>query len=79
VLALGSSNIHDVRHFTIFPHAHVHVSTQVIIMLPPHIGLVMLSATVPNLMDFADWVGRTKRKVIYVSGGRMRGCMCEHV
>ena len=25
---------------------------------------VLLSATVPNVMEFADWVGRTKRKVI---------------
>ena len=58
--------------------------TQVIIMLPPHITLVLLSATVPNVMDFADWVGRTKRKVIHVTGetgggaggwggGRVRG------
>ncbi len=38
-------------------------------MLPPHITLVLLSATVPNVMDFADWVGRTKRKVIHVTGG----------
>ncbi len=37
-------------------------------MLPPHVGMVLLSATVPNLMDFADWVGRTKRKVLYVTG-----------
>jgi antiviral helicase SKI2 len=29
-------------------------------MLPEHIGIVMLSATVPNAMDFADWVGRVK-------------------
>ena len=41
---------------------------QVIIMLPPHVNIVMLSATVPNHMDFADWVGRTKRKVIHVTG-----------
>lgn len=25
-------------------------------MLPEHIGIIMLSATVPNAMDFADWV-----------------------
>ncbi|EFJ42164.1 hypothetical protein VOLCADRAFT_107417 [Volvox carteri f. nagariensis] len=45
---------------------------EVIIMLPPHITLVLLSATVPNVMDFADWVGRTKRKVIHVTGARAR-------
>ena len=32
---------------------------EVIIMLPAHVTIVMLSATVPNVMDFADWVGRT--------------------
>lgn len=37
-------------------------------MLPPHVNIVMLSATVPNVMDFADWVGRTKRKIIHVTG-----------
>ena len=29
---------------------------ETIIMLPEHIGIIMLSATVPNAMDFADWV-----------------------
>ena len=41
---------------------------QVIIMLPPHISMVLLSATLPNVMDFADWVGRIKRKVVHVTG-----------
>eukprot|EP00172_Hildenbrandia_rubra_P000234 Plantae.Rhodophyta-Hildenbrandia_rubra.ctg11056.p1 GENE.Plantae.Rhodophyta-Hildenbrandia_rubra.ctg11056~~Plantae.Rhodophyta-Hildenbrandia_rubra.ctg11056.p1 ORF type:complete len:1120 (+),score=164.28 Plantae.Rhodophyta-Hildenbrandia_rubra.ctg11056:193-3552(+) len=40
---------------------------ETIIMLPDHIGIVMLSATVPNAMEFAAWVGRTKcRKVTVV-------------
>lgn len=41
---------------------------EVIIMLPAHVNLVLLSATVPNVMDFADWVGRTKRRVVHVTG-----------
>jgi antiviral helicase SKI2 len=35
---------------------------ETIIMLPPHVGIIMLSATVPNHMDFANWVGRTKKR-----------------
>jgi superfamily II RNA helicase len=46
----------------------LQVWEEVIIMLPPHITIVMLSATLPNVMDFADWVGRTKNRVVYVSG-----------
>lgn len=30
---------------------------EVIIMLPEHVGIVLLSATVPNTKEFADWVG----------------------
>lgn len=39
-----------------------------IIMLPPHVVIIMLSATVPNALEFASWVGKTKnRKVAVVS------------
>lgn len=51
---------------------------EVIIMLPPHIGIIMLSATVPNVAEFADWVGRTKRKRIYVTGTTKRPVPLEH-
>lgn len=37
-----------------------------IIMLPERINIIMLSATVPNYMQFAGWVGRTKKKKIHV-------------
>ena len=33
-------------------------------MLPEHINIIMLSATVPNTFEFADWVGRTKKKKV---------------
>ena len=47
-------------------------------MLPAHVNLILLSATVPNVMEFADWVGRTKRKRIYVTGTTNRPVPLEH-
>ena len=38
----------------------------------------MLSATVPNTMEFADWVGRTKKKKIYVISTQKRPVPLEH-
>jgi len=51
---------------------------EVIIKLPDHISIVMLSATVPNYMEFADWVGRTKRKKVYVQCTYQRPVPLEH-
>ncbi|XP_054711128.1 SKI2 subunit of superkiller complex protein-like [Uloborus diversus] len=39
---------------------------EVLIMLPDHVNLIMLSATVPNTAEFADWLGRIKKRKIYV-------------
>ena len=47
-------------------------------MLPAHVNLILLSATVPNVMEFAGWVGRTKRKVLYVTGTTKRPVPLEH-
>ena len=51
---------------------------EVLIMLPAHVGIVMLSATVPNTFEFADWVGRIKRKNIYVISTLKRPVPLEH-
>lgn len=51
---------------------------EVIIMLPDHVGIILLSATVPNTKEFADWVGRTKRKDIYVISTPKRPVPLEH-
>jgi antiviral helicase SKI2 len=37
---------------------------ETIIMLPEHVNIVLLSASVPNSLEFADWVGRTKQKKV---------------
>lgn len=47
--------------------------------LPDHISFVMLSATVPNYKEFADWVGRTKKKEIYVQMTEKRPVPLQHV
>lgn len=30
---------------------------EVLIMLPEHVSIILLSATVPNALEFADWIG----------------------
>ncbi len=40
--------------------------------------MVMLSATVPNYREFADWVGRAKQKKIYVQMTEKRPVPLQH-
>jgi len=47
-------------------------------MLPEHVSLILLSATVPNPYEFASWVGRTKKKDIYVISTPKRPVPLEH-
>eukprot|EP00914_Ancora_sagittata_P031678 GHVO01064173.1.p1 GENE.GHVO01064173.1~~GHVO01064173.1.p1 ORF type:complete len:998 (+),score=151.22 GHVO01064173.1:303-3296(+) len=56
--------IFDEVHYINDPERGV-VWEEVIIMLPAQVSLVMLSATVPNYIDFADWIGRTKQKEVF--------------
>lgn len=49
-----------------------------IIMLPDHIGIVMLSATVQNVYQFAEWVGRITKKRIFVQKTDHRPVPLEH-
>lgn len=63
MLYRGADLIRDVE-FVIFDEVHYVndiergvVWEEVIIMLPQHVNFVLLSATVPNTKEFADWVG----------------------
>lgn len=47
-------------------------------MLPQHISIIMLSATVPNALQFANWVGEIKKKKIYVMSTPKRPVPLEH-
>ncbi|XBW37105.1 hypothetical protein QEN19_002683 [Hanseniaspora menglaensis] len=72
MLYKGADLLRDIE-FVIFDEVHYIndqergvVWEEVIIMLPPYVKFVLLSATVPNTFEFANWIGRTKQKNIYV-------------
>jgi antiviral helicase SKI2 len=84
MLYRGADLIRDVE-FVIFDEVHYVndlergvVWEEVIIMLPDHVSLILLSATVPNTYEFASWVGRTKQKDIYVISTYKRPVPLEH-
>jgi antiviral helicase SKI2 len=84
MLYRGADLIRDVE-FVIFDEVHYVndmergvVWEEVIIMLPEHVTLILLSATVPNTYEFASWVGRTKKKDIYVISTLKRPVPLEH-
>ncbi|EUD67923.1 adenosinetriphosphatase [Plasmodium inui San Antonio 1] len=66
-----NDNIINNIHCVIFDEVHYvndnergFIWEESIIMLPPHVQILLLSATVPNYLEFADWVGFTKKKEI---------------
>ena len=79
-----SSRIADVE-WVIFDEVHYindeqrgSVWEEVIIKLPDTVSIVMLSATVPNYLEFAQWVGRVKQKKIYVQYTQERPVPLQH-
>ncbi|KAI4305143.1 hypothetical protein L6164_028529 [Bauhinia variegata] len=84
MLYRGADIIRDIE-WVIFDEVHYVndvergvVWEEVIIMLPRYINIVLLSATVPNTVEFADWIGRTKQKKIRVTGTTKRPVPLEH-
>ncbi|KAL8939692.1 MAG: hypothetical protein Q9211_002621 [Gyalolechia sp. 1 TL-2023] len=84
MLYRGADLLRDVE-FVVFDEVHYVndlergvVWEEVIIMLPEHVTLILLSATVPNTYEFASWVGRTKKKDIYVISTPKRPVPLEH-
>jgi len=75
----------DGLEFVVFDEVHYindldrgHVWEEVLILLPQHVQIVMLSATVPNTMEFADWVGRTKSRKVHVCSTTVRPVPLKH-
>lgn len=84
MLYRGADVIRDIE-WVIFDEIHYIndsergvVWEEVIIMLPEHIGMVFLSATTPNHLEFSDWIGRTKKKKIHVISTTKRPVPLQH-
>ncbi|XP_062536304.1 superkiller complex protein 2 [Armigeres subalbatus] len=84
MLYCGSDITRDLE-YVIFDEVHYltdadrgHVWEEVLILLPDHVCIVMLSATVPNTLEFANWVGKTKKKQVYVVSTPKRPVPLEH-
>ncbi|KAK2705314.1 superkiller complex protein 2-like [Artemia franciscana] len=80
----GQSSVQDLE-WVIFDEVHYMndsergvVYEEVLILLPEHVGIIMLSATVPNTLEFASWVGMTKKRKIYVISTPKRPVPLEH-
>ena len=43
-----------------------HAWEEALILLPPHLQLILLSATIPNAADIADWCARIRMQPIHV-------------
>lgn len=69
--------IFDECHYINDPDRGV-VWEEVLIMLPSHVGLVLLSATVPNALSLANWIGRIKERKLYVICTTKRPVPLEH-
>lgn len=84
MLYRGAELIRDIE-FVVFDEVHYVndsergvVWEEVIIMLPSSVTLIFLSATTPNTLEFSDWIGRTKRKPVYVVTTNYRPVPLSH-
>ncbi|XP_053683863.1 SKI2 subunit of superkiller complex protein [Sabethes cyaneus] len=84
MLYCGSDITRDLE-YVIFDEVHYitdadrgHVWEEVLILLPDHVCIVMLSATVPNTLEFANWVGKTKKKRVFVVNTPKRPVPLKH-
>ncbi len=51
---------------------------EVLILLGAHVQLVLLSATLPNCLELADWLGRLREQQLYVVTTTYRPVPLEH-
>ncbi|KAK9891046.1 hypothetical protein WA026_013373 [Henosepilachna vigintioctopunctata] len=84
MLYCGSDVIRDLE-YVIFDEVHYindrergHVWEQVLILLPPKVCIILLSATVPKPQEFGDWLGRIRQKRVYVIPTLQRPVPLQH-
>jgi len=72
MLYRGSEVIREV-HWIVFDEIHYMrdkergvVWEETIILMPPHVRMVFLSATIPNAREFAEWISFTQRQTVHV-------------
>ncbi|XP_043214935.1 helicase SKI2W-like isoform X1 [Amphibalanus amphitrite] len=69
--------IFDEVHYINDPERGV-VWEESLILLPETVGIVLLSATVPNTLEFADWIGSIKKRKVRVISTLKRPVPLEH-
>ncbi|KAI4500959.1 hypothetical protein M0802_003762 [Mischocyttarus mexicanus] len=81
----GASEVLRDLEFVIFDEVHYinnedrgHVWEEIVILLPQTVNIVMLSATVPKPIIFANWVGRIKKRKMYVISTLKRPVPLRH-
>ncbi|XP_043670691.1 helicase SKI2W [Vespula pensylvanica] len=81
----GASEVLRDLEFVIFDEVHYinnedrgHVWEEIVILLPQTVNIVMLSATVPKPIIFANWVGRIKKRKMYVISTLKRPVPLQH-
>ncbi|XP_043472430.1 helicase SKI2W [Leptopilina heterotoma] len=84
MLYCASEVLRDLE-YVIFDEVHYinnedrgHVWEEIVILLPRTVNIVMLSATVPNPLKFANWVGQIKKRKMYVISTVRRPVPLQH-
>ena len=84
MLFRGSDFI-DELSYVIFDEIHYindrdrgHVWEETIVMLPEKIGIIMLSATINNSFEFAQWIASIKNKNVSLVGTKYRPVPLRH-
>jgi superfamily II RNA helicase len=84
MLYKGADMVRDIE-FVVFDEVHYVndvergvVWEEVIIMLPESITLIFLSATTPNAPQFSEWIGRMKRRKVYLISTNKRPVPLQH-